>query len=283
MPSELTERPAWWQWPTVLSFDAPAVAVAWQALFARSANASLHAHHVLLLAAATWLVYAADRWMEGFDIDPARVCTQRHRFYQRHRRAVAIAMVLVAISALVVACARLTATEWRWSLALTGPVAGYLVVGPLLRRLAPWRLPKEFFIAVLFACGAACFPLAAAEHTRWLLAWPIAWFSALCLVNLALIARWERAVDVAQGHASLALIHSGVNRWIRFAPWLLALGSGLSAIRSWGGAPPVTACVAASALLMGVLDRAEPYSGRQLARALVDFALFAPAFALWWF
>lgn len=31
----------WWQWPTVLSLDAPAVAVGWQWLFSRTAGADL--------------------------------------------------------------------------------------------------------------------------------------------------------------------------------------------------------------------------------------------------
>lgn len=281
MKTTLAERPAWWQWPTVLSLDAPVVAVVWQGLFAHVANSSLRVHHYALLAAATWLVYAADRWMEGFDIDPARVCTQRHRFYQQHRRAVAAVIALVATGALVWAGERLTATEWRWGLALSLPVAGYLVVGPMLRQLAPWRLPKEFLIALLFAGGTAYFSLAAAGDNGWRLAAPLAWFAGLCLVNLALIARWEREVDAAHGHASLALIHPGTNRWIRLAPWLLAAIAGLAAACSWGEST-VTTCVASSALLLGLLDCAEPHLGRQLARAIVDATLLTPLIALWW-
>ncbi|MGA3008003.1 MAG: hypothetical protein ABSE59_08950, partial [Opitutaceae bacterium] len=51
-------RPQWWQWLTVLSLDAPAVAVSWQWLLARGAHAPLAWHHAFILGTAAWLVYA---------------------------------------------------------------------------------------------------------------------------------------------------------------------------------------------------------------------------------
>ena len=67
------DRTAWWQWPTVLSLDAPAVALVWQIFFARLLGVPLQTHHHVMLGMVTWVVYAADRWMEGLEIDPARV------------------------------------------------------------------------------------------------------------------------------------------------------------------------------------------------------------------
>jgi hypothetical protein len=44
-------RPHWWQWLTVLSLDAPLVAVAWQVALARSAGVALGGPHVFILGA----------------------------------------------------------------------------------------------------------------------------------------------------------------------------------------------------------------------------------------
>lgn len=272
------DHPAWWQWPTVLSLDAPAVALAWQFLFARVAAAALQSHHYALLAAVTWLVYAADRWTEGFEIDVAQVQTHRHRFYQRFRIHVGIAMGLISLGALGLAVRTLTPHEWQIGGLLTLPVAAYLIIGPLLRRLTPWRLPKEVLIALLFSLGSACFSLANTDTSPAHLLLPMSWFAALCFVNLALIAQWEQDVDAAHGHASLALGHPLVNRWIPLAPWLLFALAGWATIQPWGGPVLVTRCVAASAALLGALNRVEKPLGRRRARVLVDAALLTPLF-----
>lgn len=270
------DHPIWWQWPTVLSLDAPIVALVWQALFAQVANAHLLAHHSIILGAVTWLVYAADRWTEGFEIKPERVQTQRHRFYQRYRLLFALAICMVAVATFLLALTALTAREWRVGLALAAPVAAYLAIGPLLRRFTPWRLPKEVLIALLFAAGSACFPFANATTNAQPLFASVAWFVVLCFVNLALIAHWEREVDAAHGHASLALAHPWVNRWIRIAPWLLAICAGGAGFQGWLGPIFATRAIGLSALLMALLDRAEPRLGRRPARVLVDTALLTP-------
>jgi hypothetical protein len=45
----------WWQWATVLSLDAPAVAVVWQWLYAHTTGVSLFWFHHAILGAAVWL------------------------------------------------------------------------------------------------------------------------------------------------------------------------------------------------------------------------------------
>ena len=267
MNPPLSARPAWWQWLTVLSLDAPAVAVTWQALWARMHEIPLRAHHYTLLAAGVWVVYAADRWLEGFEIHPGAVSTQRHRFYQRNRLAVAVAIALVAAACGALAVLRLTAAEWRMVAWVGSPVAAYLVVGAFLRRHSAGRIPKEACIAALFAQPRS-------------LAAPLGWFAALCFINLALIARWERGVDVAHGQHSMVSAHPRRARWIAALPWLGAIAAGLAAVAGLGGPQVVTACAAGSALLMGTLDRLEPQIGRQRARALVDLALLTPWLAM---
>jgi len=48
-------RPWWWQWPTILALDAPAVAVTWQCMLARVASVALRPYHVVLLGISVWL------------------------------------------------------------------------------------------------------------------------------------------------------------------------------------------------------------------------------------
>ena len=275
MTAILSARPAWWQWPTVLSLDAPAVAVVWQALFAAALGVSLRPHHAWLLGIATWLVYVADRWFEGLAIDPTRVGTQRHRFYQRHRAGVAGLALAVAAAGALLAGTRLTRVEWGAGAGVALPVGLYLVAG--LRRNRPARrLPKEAQVAVLFALGAACFPLLHAGSSGLRLAGPLVAFALLCFANLVLIARWERAVDAAHGQGSLPLERPALDPLWRATPWLIAAGAALAVPGAAARTAPALGCVAASALLLGALDLAEARIGRQRARALADFVLLTP-------
>ena len=59
------QRLGWWRWPTVLSLDAPAVVLGWQAVLAHAARVRLEWPHAVVLSASVWLAYAADRWIEG--------------------------------------------------------------------------------------------------------------------------------------------------------------------------------------------------------------------------
>jgi hypothetical protein len=78
-------RPHWWQWPTVLSLDAPVVALLWQWLLGRVAGVEPGWPQGFVLGTSVWLAYAADRWIEGWRLDPGQIQTQRHDFYQRWR------------------------------------------------------------------------------------------------------------------------------------------------------------------------------------------------------
>src|SRR5580658_7946163 len=90
-----SRRPRWWQWPTVLSLDAPAVALLWQWLLGWIAAVPLPAPRAFVLGASVWLAYSADRWIEGWRLSPERIRTKRHYFYQRWRWPVAAVWLLV--------------------------------------------------------------------------------------------------------------------------------------------------------------------------------------------
>lgn len=260
----------------MLSLDAPAVALLWQWQLARVARTPLAWHHRFILGAATWLTYAADRWIEGWWLAPAQVRTQRHRFYQRWRWPVFIVWLGVLVAALTAALTRLNRREIIAGFLLLAPVLVYVFSHQLLHRRHRWRAPKEVCVALLFAAGVSCFSLAGNPGAIRPLAAPLGLFGALCLANCALISLWETDVDRAHDQTSLALQYPRGRRLVRALPWLLAaLAAGLAAPEA-GAGRTAALCAAASGLLLGALDLAHTRCGRQLARALVDVTLMTP-------
>ena len=270
-------RPAWWQWPTVLSLDAPAISIVWLALLARSLRVDLRWEATLVLGASVWLAYAADRSIEGWRLPREDVRTPRHAFYQRWRWPVSVVWVAVFACDLTVAVTQLPAAQLLAGGGLTAAVAAYLVSHQFVHRERRWRVPKEICIAGLLASGPAVFLIDAVRVSA--IAVPLALFAAVCFVNCALISSWEREVDRMHRQSSLALEPRHAS-WIPWTPWILAL-AGVSLAMSAGAASrPIAACAAASAIVMAMIDRLEPRVGWPLARVLADGALFTPLVAL---
>jgi hypothetical protein len=264
----------WWQWPTILSLDAPAVALLWQWLLARSANVTLHAHHAYILGASVWLSYAADRWIEGLRL--REVFTARHLFYQRWRWPVAVIWLAVLISDVGIAIARLSAAEFSAGLTLLALVLTYLISHQLIHRHHGWRAPKEVCVALLLGGGVALFPLMQSPTSVRLLMLPLALFMLLCFVNCVLISAWEREIDEWHGQTSIAL---QFRRGIAFGiavPWVLAAFAALLAVKAGDQARSASFCALASSVSLGTVNVLEPRLGRRLARVLADVALMTP-------
>ncbi len=264
-------RPRWWQWPTVLSMDAPAVSVAWLALLATRLEVELGWPDLFVLGASVWLAYAADRFIEGWRLASEHVRTPRHRFYQRWRGPVAVVWLAVLITDLGVAATRLTRTEWMVGWTLTAAVATYLLSHQFLHRTSRWRVPKEICVAGLLTGGAAVFLVGSTSLS--VLVPSLTLFAALCFVNCVLISSWECDVDRSHQQSSLAL-DGGQTWWIHWAPWLLA-AVGIVAAAS-DPLRTIAACTAASALLLAVIDHVQPRIGWPPARVLADLVLLTP-------
>lgn len=270
----MTDPPRWWQWPTILSLDATAVCLLWQAMLARVAGVELGWPQVMVLGATVWLAYVADRWIEGWHLHWRDIRTQRHQFYQRWRWPVAVVWLLVAVVDVDVAFTRLAWREIASGTILMSLVLVYLLSHQLLHRHRRWRLPKELCVAALLAGGACVFLVPAPRPGD--LAWSASLFALLCFTNCALISAWEREVDLAHGQSSLA-INASEHSWaIPQLPWMIAV---LAAAACAGGAGPAraaAACALASAVLLALVDRVEHRAGWQLARVLADVALLTP-------
>ena len=271
-------RQRWWQWPTVLSLDAPAVVLCWQGLVAHLAGVELGAAPRFVLGASVWLSYAGDRWIEGWRLAPAQVQTFRHAFSQRWRWPIAAGGTLVLAADLAVAERYLPPPDLIGGLALLGAVLAYLLSHQLIHRRISWRLPKEACVALLLTSGVALFVVAGRLFLLRPLAEPLGFFAGLCLANCALISLWEREVDRGHGQTSLVRQFRHAPAFSRALPSLA--GRPRRAAAAVAGPPAertAALCVGASGLLLGLVDRLEVRLGRQAARVLADVALLTPA------
>lgn len=275
MQPSVSKSAPWWLWPTILSLDAPAVALAWQDLLARGAASAATPADRIVLGSSVWLAYTADRWIEGWRLAPDQIQTQRHRFYQRWRWPLFAAWVAVLAADLAVAVRGLSRAEFQAGALLLLLVAAYLLSHQLVHRRRAGRAPKELCVAFLLGSGAALFPAVHPGVRVAALGAPVALFMLLCFANCVLISVWEDDVDRRHGQTSLALQFRAAPTLARALPWAVAAGAG-AALLLGRPARATAACAAASALLLGLVDRAEGRIGRRAARVLADAVLLTP-------
>jgi len=252
-----------------VSLDVPLIAVVWQLLLGRTLGASLNWQHSALLGVAVWLIYSADRWLDGLELGP-HARTQRHRFYVRHRRPVFWVWLVVGAAAGVAGVILLTPAE-----RLTATVLASLMLGYFLARHAfnPATQPKEVQIALIFALGVAFLPSLNGAPLLPLVVSTLL-FAVLIFLNCALIARWEGDLD----HEPVPFAARAPKIAARLDLGALGLtgygfGAGLVAYS------PLFFALGGSALLLyclGYLNTIGPAARRVLA----DAALLTPLLAL---
>jgi hypothetical protein len=275
----VSRSPRWWLWPTILSLDAPAVALLWQAMLARSASATLGAPERYVLGCSVWLAYAADRWIEAWRLRPEQIQTHRHHFHLKWRWEIFAVWVAVLVLDVAVALRGLSSKEFGAGLILLAAVTAYLLSHQLIHRANRWRAPKEACVALLLGAGAALFIPAQAGAQSAAMALPLALFVLLCFANCAVISLWESEVDLSHGATSLATQYAWAAQAVRSLPWLIAALSAGAWFIAGPAARPAASCAAASGILLGLVDVTERRIGRFAARVLADVALMTPAVA----
>ncbi len=275
---ELADRASWWQWPTILSLDAPVVTMVWQQLLAHVAGVRLGWPYAFVLGASVWLAYAADRWTEGWRLPAGQVRTQRHRFSQRRRSAIASVWAGVFAADLAVAVACLSRRELAAGLLLLAFVLPYLLSHQLAHRDRRWRVPKELCVAALLTGGVAVFIVIRAGALPITL--PLATFGVLCFCNCALISTWEHEVDAVQGQTSIARQFRRGAALSHALPWTMVAASLALLLLGNGPSADVAGYATGSSLLLAGIDAVEPRTGWPLARLLADAALLTPLLAL---
>ena len=248
-----------WLWPNLLSLDAPAVAVLWQALFMRCFRVRFDALATILLPLTVWLIYAADRVFDAWTHSRA---LPRHEFHGLHSRAIIVAWIVAFAAAGWLAVWRLPGELFERGLALLAATAIYFAFVHLAPRL---RWPKEFVVAILFAAGVS---LAAWREVRS----PadvaaIAVFCCLCWINCVAIEQWERPL----------LSHGLRGGPVRAA----AIAVGLTALILLHERRPILGgAETLSAFAFVALDRVKDRLSADALRVLADVALLTPALFL---
>src|ERR1043166_1371711 len=270
-------RPVPIVWLNLVCLDAPLVAVAWLWLFARTFRVPLQIGNAVALFLTPWLVYLSDRFADSSSLKSNVPRSLRQGFCLRHH-AIWIASVTLIAGFDSYVIWRTTAIQTF----LVGAVVGilaliYLVVNHPLGLI--WRsLPaKELAIGVLFAAGTIVallpgIPLTAEFALAAIL------FAALCSLNCASIASWERELDRAQRKVSIATRHPRAVQYVSRTCVVLSFAAFVLAI-IFPPAKPIFACIGVSALLLAWLN-ASQFWGTDQRTALADLVLLTPVVAL---
>lgn len=210
----------WWH---LLSLDAPTVAALWSWSVARAVHIRLPWTAPLLLALGTWLVYVADRLLDGVRIAADGQLRERHLLYARHRGKLLAAALVVGLALLWLVTTHMSPAARREDTALFGAALIYFLVIHLGGSLSKFGIerwfPKEIAVAVVFAAAVAVPAWSRLPGSRTSLIPLVATFSSLCWLNCVAIEKWERTPpgvartsSAAQPHASTrwALRHVGL-------------------------------------------------------------------------
>ena len=256
----------------LLSLDAPTVAAVWTWFVARCAGVELPWTVTAAMFTAVWLLYAADRLLDGRAGDANREgeLEERHRFHRTHRREFGFAMVagLGVLLPLVAAMAKQQESSFWLFMALGVVLTAWFGVIHLARPRGSLRGAKELVPGLFF--GAAVFlPTLARVQEAGLRPWVLATaaaFGLVCWLNCRWIDGWE---------------HAGVGRGTQ------ALGAALvvvcvgAAVRPGPMTPVLLAVSLAAAGLLG-LDRVRGRMRRTTLRAAADLMLLTPLVVVVW-
>lgn len=177
----------WWH---LLSLDAPTVAALWAWFFARAMQLHIPLFAPLLLALGTWLLYVADRILDG--LRQGELLRERHQFHARHRIA-----FLSAASLLAVLLAWSVVTRMRPEAVRENAWIGIFALIYLfaVHRMPAFTLPKELAVAILFAAAVAVPAWSRLGGGNGLgkeqLAPAVVCFAGLCWINCVGIEKWE--------------------------------------------------------------------------------------------
>lgn len=264
---------AWWH---LLSLDAPTVAIVWAWSMARAFQVRLTFDSLLLLFAGTWLLYIADRILDGLHQESARL-RERHFFYRRHRTlASLVALPVIALLVWLVSARMLPAARTADFFIFVVALSYFCLVHLRAASIQRW-FPKEMIVALVFAAATAVPAAARMEQQRTSLILLVGIFSALCWLNCIAIEKWEsnpRATPASDPTASWGQRH------LRATGVALAAVAALSAVifllRAHTGEGLLCAAAILSATLLVMLDHLRRNLSAFHLRIAADAALLTP-------
>ena len=281
----------------LLSLDAPSVAALWTWFLADSNHVHLPTTAVLAMAIAVWMLYAADRLLDGrriesdahsipFHSDLHEKLEPRHLFHNRHRRAFRSVLLLCSFT-LALLLPQLMPAAVRLYLILGGLLVGYFILihapAPDRSSRAPHRIPKEFAVGIFFS-AATFIPTVAREPALRPVLLPTALlFALLCSLNCLFIYSWEHPRSTPYTHPATRLALRSLRGLTLAAIVLSLILASLSRLSPSHLPPwPILTAAALSGLLLLALDhlnRSRHLPATPL-RASADLCLLTPLLLL---
>jgi hypothetical protein len=254
----------------LLSLDAPTVATLWTWFIARANHIHLAASSLLAMATAVWMLYAADRLLDGQGTQSNALET-RHHFHHRHRKSFLIGIAVASIL-LALLLPRIPMEAIRLYLILGGLVFGYFIV--IHATNSAHRLPKEIAVGVCFAAAVFIPTVAREPNLRLVLMVPALLFAALCSLNCLFIYAWEHPMGtpLQQPHALTAAA-------LRHLPLLASAAGVLSASMVFldhHSLWQISTAIALSAFALVELHRQRKLYDALTLRAAADLVLLTP-------
>lgn len=247
------------QWLTLLSLDAPLVALGWQALLAQASESTIAWHHRAIVFLSVWLGYAADRWFDTARIRSPN--TERHHFTSKYAVRLLGLWILALASALILSYQNLSPAELqRGYFLMTGALA-YSLFAQTARRLPYYGTIKALFVAILVSASSILFlePTFLQSPTGFA---SYALVALLFFANCLCIRAWEEPDTHAATIQPIAMI-------------AISLGS-LAAVASLPEARSVSTCVFASISSLWILHKRRHEFDKPALRSLADVCLLWP-------
>ena len=206
-----------WLWISLLSLDAPLVALLWQDFLPRCYPSVLHVAGRCVLGLTVWAIYLVDRLID-IRHPAAENETARHKFYRQNSGLAKILLAAVLLSDLLITVLWLQPAVFANGLPVAAAVICYLAVFSLWRNQgARWKQPCA---AILFTTGVFIVAWTGTANPWHTLGWPAVAFCMLCLGNMMLMERWEQGRPAASAWIGIIVLTSlcallGDPRWYR--------------------------------------------------------------------
>jgi len=263
----------WWLCFNALAVDTVLIAIVWQSLAAKVFDIELEHCHRILLGAAVWLGYVADRVLDGFQITD-RVCSARHSIAFRYRVFLFLAWVAVLFLAVCFAFHVLPFRE-LYQCFLLAICCGLNSLVNVFDEFGKFPMPKELRTALLFTSGVFIFvALGFPKITIW--SWiTFLSFATLCFANCFYAAIWDRTVDMSQGQSSLILRRNLPLAPLRLISLLMAFGCILLSVLLSGNLNLFFLAIGSALLSLPLIDIL--INGTENKRILADLGLLLSA------
>lgn len=260
-----------------LSIDVALGASSMMGLVAAFLEVEIDAIFYFLLFLITWLIYTTDHLMDARNI-PHEANTPRHRFHQKHYKAILTAAIIGFFAFIVLIPRDIGPGLLRYALVLSGLVLLYFLSLIWARKTQFRYVLKELFIALYYTVGVCLVPVFEA--------WPIHFFTwlllfrifMLALSNLFLFSLFEIHPDVKDKHPS-AIKFLGINVLNGILHVVLpmqALGSFLLMYTMDNWEYPFLLLIMNS-MLMLLFYFPKPFKRNELYRVLGDGVFLVPA------